>query len=289
MDRRSPPLVGRDRELTTIDDLIGSASTGHGRTLVLEGEAGIGKSRLADVCAERATAAGMQVVRGEADELGVDAPGHLLTQIAVGLGSADRLRERGGAGTSDSNDTGFLVVESFVDVVEDALSSRPVMMIVEDVHWADRLSLRGIAAVVRRHAVLPIGMLATLRPSPRSQASVALLEICRAHGAMETHLDGLAPGAVTDLATAVLGVPPGPSLRERLDAAAGNPLYVTEVLGGLQERGLIRIEVGRARVREWRAACRPGAHAPPPHPRPTTGDGRPAPARQPGGRRAHAR
>ena len=90
------------------------------------------------------------------------------------------------------------------------------------------------------------GSLATLRPAPRSQASLALLEVCRANDAVETYLEGLAPGAVTELATAVLGVPPGLSLRERLDAAAGNPLYVTEVLGGLQERGLIRVEVGRA-------------------------------------------
>jgi DNA-binding CsgD family transcriptional regulator len=246
VDRRPPPLVGREHELTTIDNLIGSAAAGRGRTLVLEGEAGIGKSRLTDVCAQRATAASMQVVRGGADELGVDAPGQLLTQIAVGLGSADRLRERGVAGTLGSNDTGFLVVESFVDVVEDALSSGPVMMIVEDVHWADRLSLRGIAAVVRRHAALPIGIVATLRPAPRSRASIALLEVCRANDAVETYLEGLAPEAVTELATAVLGVPPGLSLRERLDAAAGNPLYVTEVLDGLQERGLIRVEVGRA-------------------------------------------
>jgi hypothetical protein len=57
--RRLPPLVGRERELSPIDDLIGSASAGRGRTLVLEGEAGIGKSRLADACDERATAAHM--------------------------------------------------------------------------------------------------------------------------------------------------------------------------------------------------------------------------------------
>ena len=240
-----PPVFGRDAELERLDALVTSALAGSGTALVLEGEAGIGKTHLVVAAAARARSSGAAVASGGADELEQDRPGRILSALADGLGVPfdDWARREV---EPRAPHPAYAVVERFVDIVEDAAARRPVLLVVEDLHWADELSLRAIASLARRIGTLPVGLLATLRPTPRSPALGGTLEVLAGTGAPTLRLDGLDASAVGGVVASLTAAAPGAGLRRRLDATGGNPLYVTELVRALDEEGVLRIENGFA-------------------------------------------
>jgi len=242
---RPAPVFGRDEELERIDDLVASILHGSGRVLLVEGEAGIGKTHLGRVAAVRAEAAGATVVVAGADELEQDRPGGILASVAEGLGVAfdewtvpDTARP--------GSDPAHAVVERFVDAVEDAAARRPLLLVAEDLHWADELSLRGVASLVRRTGPLAVGLVGTMRPTPRSPWLLRVLEVAARAGSPTLRLDGLDLPATAGLVASITGAAPGAGLRRRLDATGGNPLFVTELLRTLDDEGALRVDMGVA-------------------------------------------
>lgn len=239
------PVFGRDAELEHIDELIASVVQGSGQAMLLEGEAGIGKTHLIRAAAARARASGTCVVVGGADELEQDRPGRILAAVADGLGvpfdewALPRGDEHG-------TDPAYAVVERFVDTVQDAAVRRPVVVLVEDLHWADELSLRGIASLLRRSGPLAIGVVATMRPTPRTPSLLRTLDAAGRAGVPTLHLDGLDASAVAGLVASLTAAAPGAGLRRRLDATGGNPLYVTELVRALDEEGALHVVEGLA-------------------------------------------
>lgn len=241
------PTFGREREVERIDALIASVLGGTGSVLLLEGEAGIGKSHLALAAGARATGEGVVVAKGGADELEQDRPGRILASVADALGLRfESLREPSDGNGGHAADPAYTVVEAFVDAVEDVAAATAVLLVVEDLQWADELSLRSLAALVRRIEPLPIGLVATMRPTPRPPSLHHVLEVCDRVGCETLRLDGLDTAAVAGLVASLTGAAPGPTLRHRLDATAGNPLYVTELLRALDDHGALRVESGVA-------------------------------------------
>jgi DNA-binding NarL/FixJ family response regulator len=239
------PLFGREVELGRVDELIDSVVEGSGRILVLTGEAGIGKSHLARAATSRATTAGAMVGTGGADEFEQQRPGRLLAAVCAGLGVAfDDLRRPATDSEGPSLDPAYTVVERFVDAVEHVATAHPLLLVVEDLHWADELSLRAIGSVVRRVGPLPIGVVATLRPTPRPPPLHRLLQVCERAGGDALHLAGLDAAAVANLVASQTGAALGESLRQRLEAAAGNPLFVCELVQALDQAGALRIQAG---------------------------------------------
>lgn len=240
-----PPVFGRDEELECIDELLAAIEAGSGRILVAEGEAGIGKTQLARVAGARAAARGTMTLTAGADELEQDRPGRILGPLAEGLGIRfdDERLATDGTGATSTNPS-FAVVERFLDALENAASAGPVLLIVEDLQWADELSLRGLAAIARRIAPLPIGLVLTARPAPRSPQLHRLLEICDAADASTLHLSGLDDVGVAGLVASLTGAAPGPSLRQRLASTSGNPLFVTELIRALDDDNALRVEAG---------------------------------------------
>ena len=158
------PVYGRGAELDAVSWLLDGVARGSGRVLVLEGEAGIGKSHLAEAAGVRAAAAGMQVIAGSADELERDRPGRILLALADGLRTplAQLLDDEGAGGGS----RGFALVEAVTGAVEEASADTPVLVIAEDLQWADELSLRGLASLGRRMARWPSGSSQRSGPHP---------------------------------------------------------------------------------------------------------------------------
>jgi tetratricopeptide (TPR) repeat protein len=129
----------------------------------------------------------------------------------------------------------------------EALSvERPVVLVVEDLQWADPSALLVLHRLGRRVGQLPLLLVGTARPVPRSAELEASLRGLRAAGATELVLGPLDAMAVAQLVEQLVGAPPGPSLLHQVAGAGGNPLFVTELVDALQRDGSIQVGSGGA-------------------------------------------
>jgi DNA-binding NarL/FixJ family response regulator len=257
-DRESGPVVvGRERELDQLRSVLAATTGGSFRAVVVEGEPGIGKSSLVGRLVRDARETGVQVLVGTARELERNRPFGVVFELARHEveSAPDRdsavfrnVLKLGTRGGTRSGDGGFLVTEELVNALATIATRWPVLLCLEDLHWADVSTLSAVGTVVRRLADLPLAVLVTLRPAPRPAEVERLLEQLYAAGAALLRLPPLADDATTRMACAILGAPPGPLLREQIGAAAGNPLFVVELIRALQQQHLISVADGRAEV-----------------------------------------
>ena len=250
---RPPSTIGRVEELAILTDAVSSGTAGRGRATFLEGEAGIGKTHLVREAVRRARMVGVDVIEVAADEVlrRPAAVPHGLLDAAQGAHRTDALTELltratrvGGA----ADDLSYAVVEACVDLVESISAATSVLVVAEDLHWADDLSLMTLMALVRRAGVSRFTVIGTLRPSPRPVILDRLLELVRGGAGRHVRVDSLDEIDVQALASSITGAAPGPVLRERLRATAGNPLFVTELLRTIDDDGLLTIDAGVADV-----------------------------------------
>jgi hypothetical protein len=168
------PLVGRARELARLEGLLAAAARGEPRIAALTGEAGIGKTRLAAAVAAEARARGADVLSGHATEKATPfAPWQPVLQAlrAAARQDADlaRLAGDGGAGADEDR---MRLFDAVVRALERVAAERPLLAVLEDLHWADRSSLALLEHVV---GGLRDGarVLLLLTQRPRTGAAVA--------------------------------------------------------------------------------------------------------------------
>ncbi|HTK15362.1 MAG TPA: AAA family ATPase, partial [Acidimicrobiia bacterium] len=232
------PVFGRDPELDAVDWLLDGAAGGVGRVLVLEGEAGIGKTALVRAARSRSTQRGLAVFAGNADDLERDQPGRLLFMIGTELGiDLDRLAR----GLPEG---GAAAIEALIEAIGGHATRQPVVVVAEDLHWADELSLRGLVALVRHTKSLPVGFLATMRPTPRPPLLNQLLDRLDRDASREVRLRGLDAAALAALVSSQYGAPPGRKLTQWLESTAGNPLFVVELARSLDDDGVLHVANG---------------------------------------------
>jgi predicted ATPase len=138
----SPRIVGRADVLAALSELLEDARGGRPRAIVLVGEAGIGKTRLARETAAQAEGAGMRVLWGDAVPLGVELPyGPLAAALrAEGGGLATLLPE------SDELVTGVGRTRLFERMLDELRRLAPLLLVVEDAHWADASTRDALAS-----------------------------------------------------------------------------------------------------------------------------------------------
>jgi len=210
--------------------------------VLVEGEAGIGKTRLLDQALADAAARGMQVAGGRAEELEQARPfGLLAGAFACVPGSADPRRaaiagllsapdgRASGGPVTVTSDPGlqFRVVDAFGDLAEELALSGPVVIGADDLQWADPSSLVTLAAMGRRVSGLPVGIIGCLRPVPRAADLERAVRALQAAGARQLTLPPLGTEAVGELVSDMVSAEPGPRLLAEIAGAAGNPLFVT--------------------------------------------------------------
>ena len=246
------PLFGRTRELTALTAAWTATRDGHGgRVVVITGEAGIGKTRLVAELARRARDGGARVAIGAGIDVGGEAPlavwqelaaalvavvppppaaaawpvelGRLAPELAVALGVHTR------APTVAAPELERLrLFDAVLRLVEWA-ARRPVLLVAEDTHRADRASLALCAHIGRRLANLPVLFVLTRRDRPaRSDADALLVDLAgRGLDVTEIELGPLQPGEVAEVARSVAALPY--SLLDQVVALAdGNPLLAVE-------------------------------------------------------------
>jgi len=231
-------LVGRDGEMALLTGLIRELVRGRGNSVLIEGEPGIGKSALVRAAVADAPEAGCQVFWGAGDELGQALP---LLPFLDGLGvrepSANPRRNtivrllRGEVGADRGTDVLAVLAEQLLALIAEQCTVRPTILVIDDLQWADQASLTLWGRLARSARQMPLLLTGMMRPVPQREDVLALRRV--ADDAARLQLTGLTRAAVADLIGALAGGKPEGSLVRLADGAAGNPLYVTELIAAL--------------------------------------------------------
>ena len=105
-----------------------------------------------------------------------------------------------------------------------------------------------LAAMGRRLTGLPLAIIGCFRPAPHAGDLAGFIRAVETAGARHLVLPPLSAGAVSDLVSDTVAATPGEMLLAEMSGAAGNPLFVTELVGALLQEGAIKIDGGRAEV-----------------------------------------
>jgi DNA-binding CsgD family transcriptional regulator len=259
-----PRICGREAEIGALGEALDRVASGGPAIVLVEGEAGIGKTRLLAQVLQDALGRGMQVAAGRAEELERTRPfGLLAAAFGCARSSPDPRRAAiadllASQGTGDlgpitvTSDPGlrFRAVDAFTDLVEELALGGPLVIGLDDLQWADPSSLLTLGALGRRLDYVPVGVIGCLRPSPRAAELDRLADALEAVGARHLTLRPLTGEAVTGLVAQAVAAEPGPRLLAEVSGAAGNPLFVTELLAALAQEGAIATAGGRAEVAE---------------------------------------
>ncbi|MHB8233256.1 MAG: AAA family ATPase, partial [Solirubrobacteraceae bacterium] len=227
--QNAPDLLGRELEAAQLDATLSAIRTGAGRTLVLRGEAGVGKSAVLDHAVSGAD--DVLVVRTEAVESETTLPFANLHQLCtplaahlVGLPLHQREPlEMVLAGNSSTVHNPFLIGLAVLSLLCEAAESCPLVCVIDNAHWLDDASAQALAFVGRRLRAEAIGLIFATR-----------VEREELRGFPEMAIEGLRGEDARALLRATLGRPMDRAVCERIIAEAnGNPSTLLELSRGL--------------------------------------------------------
>jgi DNA-binding SARP family transcriptional activator len=271
--RDGPPtiggLVGRAQELATLRRTLGPALAGGSGIGVVEGEPGVGKTRLLEEIAAEAERQKALVVWGRClDGDGTPAMWPWMQAIGALLDNlAAPERERWHAGelvrlVEPPDDAGavpmipdsgsrFRLFEQVVTVIGESSARRPVLLILDDLQWADTASLQLFSHVAARlpAGTAVIGALRDRAPAPGSELSRTLAAVSRVSGHRRVRLGPLGPGEAIELIRLETGLDPDPGAAGSIHArTAGNPFFIRELSRLLADDGALTDAAGAHEV-----------------------------------------
>ncbi len=275
----SSPMVGRDQQLETLQNLARLAAAGSGRVAAILGEPGVGKSRLIRELQLHSDDHSALWAFGHCVPYEQDSPYHLLSSLvlsAAGIAptaapdviakSIDDMLDTAGSAhrapilkrlVGIDDDSPEISTEELTDAYADAItellaglgeSERPIVLVCEDTHWADQSSVDVMSTILTRVPTQPVLLLIVMRPE-RQTPGWALLESARREiGASLTEVDLAALDADVSrtLVANLLSIESLPPTMRRLivDKASGNPFFLEEVVRMLIDRGLVEEQGG---------------------------------------------
>ena len=244
LPRTAPTVVGRDAEIRRIEELLGD-----GGVLAIVGEAGMGKTRLARHATELSESAGWRALAGRAGTLDGDLP---LAPVRDALRSHLRLASaapppldvlatafpgmvlpelRSGAASDEVGRD--VVFEAAARWLVEMAGQRGLLLVLEDLHWADATTHQLILHLARVTAGARVAMVLTFRPYETERGSSLdglRHDLARDRLADETELGPLDPAAVGSLLGGIIGVSLEPSLVALFASRGGGNPFVTEEL-----------------------------------------------------------
>jgi DNA-binding CsgD family transcriptional regulator len=240
---RANALIGRDTEIATLVRLVTEVADGRGGAVLVEGEPGIGKSSL--VRTALAEAGGRcQVFWGAGDELGQALPLlPLLEALRVRESSPNPRRDmiirllRGEVAADRGTDVTAALAEQLLALITEQCAVQPTVLVVDDLQWADQATVTLWGRLARSVPDAPLLLVGMMRPVPRREDLLALRRV--AGGALR--LTGLDEAAVAALVTSRVGGKPDDNLLRLADGAAGNPLYVIELVDAVARSSSVTV------------------------------------------------
>ncbi len=242
----SPLLVGRDDLLALADRRIEAACGGRGQALLLSGQAGLGKTRLSRAIAHKARSAGMRVSAGSVAPHDLQVPLASIRELATsmrgdGFGSlSDDLLAIDGRHDGDALGARRLIVRSTADRILEAIDT-PTLLIFDDLHWTDEVSLEVIGELARHASSRPLLLVGDYRADELPSNTIHRewrARLLNQRHAEEVRLQRLTRDQVGLMTTLLLGGElPAPS--DVVDAVYertnGIPLHVEELIAALDD------------------------------------------------------
>jgi DNA-binding CsgD family transcriptional regulator len=217
---------------------LAGVASGRGGVVLVEGEPGIGKSALLSGGLADATELGCEIGWAAADELSPRFPLRLLLDcLEIESGSTDHPP---GAFVSGS-DPMPAAVERALTIVEKLCADGPLVLVADDLQWSDETSLLAWHRLARTARRLPLLLVGAYRPVPHRDELDRLRADALAGGAL-IQLGPLPDPAVAEMVTGLAGATPGPRLLALAAHAAGNPLYLRELVDALVREAAITMD-----------------------------------------------
>jgi DNA-binding SARP family transcriptional activator/tetratricopeptide (TPR) repeat protein len=239
MPERADVFFGREAELARLCEAVAELGAGTGRSLWLEGEPGSGRTAL--LAELLAMAQDFRPAFAAADALDQRfALRPLLDALGVHPRAADERRANLAARLAERS--GDDPVDSLLGLVRELCAEAPLVLVVDDLHWADDTTLRVWRYLSRETRELPLLLVGACRPVPRPAALDDLRAELDNDVTTVLALPPLADADTHELATELVGAPPGPGLRTLVSHGSGNPRYVREIIESLLAQSLIVLD-----------------------------------------------
>ena len=246
------PLLERNAELARIESALADARTGHGRFVVVEGPAGIGKTALLAAARTAAAEGGMRVLRSRATEMEINFAFGVVRQlfepplaeasepervdllqdaagVAAGLLGLPGARANGPS--SSAVDPSFALLHGLYWLCANLAAVCPLCVVVDDAHWADAASLRYLAFLLTRLEELDIALIVATRPPETGTDAELLTAVATDSSADVIRLAPLTRAALAELLEARLGKAPDPEVVDTcLRVTRGTPFFVRELV-----------------------------------------------------------
>jgi class 3 adenylate cyclase/tetratricopeptide (TPR) repeat protein len=263
---RKPRFVGREKEMETLGQALDEVAAGPGLFMLLSGELGVGKTRLAEEVARQASTRGFRVWRGNCygtegappyvpfvemlrqyiqdrpedvliDELADDAP--IIARLVPEVGR--RIPITADSARLPPDQERYRLLDAVKRLIETTAQRRPLLLLVGDLHWADAATsslLKHLAPALQDARIFILATCAEENLPSDHPLSVVLAEFARLQRYRRLTLRGLSAPAVRELLTGLGdGETPEGIAQTIYDQTEGNPFFATELINHLVAEG----------------------------------------------------
>jgi DNA-binding CsgD family transcriptional regulator len=262
-------LLERDAVLARIDERLREASAGRGSLLLLEGPAGIGKTRLVLAAGRHGRELGLTTLSARGSELEQDFAYGLVRQLfeapLVAASPPERAELLAGAAGHAAGlfglaaaredvagallDPSFAILHGLYWLCANLGRRSPLLLCIDDVHWADQASLRFLHYLGRRLDELPVAVVAAARPGRPADAAAVLGALAASPPAEALELAPLSERAVAELMRLAFGTDVEPAFAGAChEVTGGVPFFVRELVRAIAEQGIEPTAAASSRV-----------------------------------------
>src|SRR5665213_2775356 len=242
-----PPIRGRDADLALIGQRLEDVSAGRGGVMLVEGAPGFGKTRVLLETAHRAARLAIRCGHGLADPLDqiVD-----LAPVLEALFDTDPplLNKKELNVVRAAPEQRFWLLHDLEMLLEHAAQDSPLLICLDDLHWADNGTAAALRTLPRRLAASPILWVLAARPSQGSAQIRAALAELSAGRIDRVELGPLSDAAVAAVVRDILEAEPDADVLRGAEQTQGNPFLLRELIRSLEAEQIVTVDAGRARM-----------------------------------------
>jgi DNA-binding CsgD family transcriptional regulator/tetratricopeptide (TPR) repeat protein len=241
------PIRGREMQLALIGQRLNELRAGAGAVVLIEGAPGFGKTRVLQEAFYRAVGMGIRGGHGMADPIDqivdlapllealFDHEPPLLSSAALNIEHA-------------APEQRFWLLHDLGTLLEQAALDGPLLVCLDDLHWADNGTAAALRTLPRRLAGLPIAWFLAARPGQGSAQMRSALAEATSGGADRIQLGPLSDEAVTQVVRDILDAEPDADLLRSAHQTRGNPFLLVELIRGFDAENIVDVRSGRARL-----------------------------------------